>query len=163
MDLPTSIIPSALEYAYGPVSDSYAQKYNIPADVMRDAIRQRSGFDPNYSSSNGKGIAGLNFTKPGSPNPSDIGSSLDFVGQYLSSVYKQTGDWKATLGDFLGTDEASKSQQQEAQQAADNSDDSTIGKITAFFKKGAFTIIIVLIGLVLILGSSWMIISNKGK
>jgi hypothetical protein len=123
---------------------------------MRDAIKARSGFDPKQTSDIGKGIANLNL-----PGADDIGTSLDFVGKYISGVYKQTGDWKSALGDFLGTDEASKAQQQEAQKAADSKDDSWTSKATAFLKKGAFTILIVMIGLVLILGSTWKIINSQ--
>jgi hypothetical protein len=145
-----------LEYAYGPIVDSYAQKYNIPTDIFRSAIKERSGFDPQQTSATGRGIANLDFK-----GAEDIGTSLDFVGKYLDGVYKQTGDWDSALGDFLGTDEASKAQQEEAQKVADSQDDSWTGKAVEFLKKSAFTILIVMIGLVLILGSSWKIINSS--
>jgi hypothetical protein len=176
MDNPLTIVSQAQNYqaqnnetAYGPIADSYAQKYGIPTDVFRDAIRKRSGFDPQYSDSAGrKGIAGLSFTKSDSPNPNDVGSSFDAVGSIMSAMNADNNDWSKTLASFLGTDQATKDEQQAAQdEAAKNGDDTIVGRainsITGFFKQSAFTILIVLIGLVLVLGSAWMIISNKGK
>lgn len=170
MDNPTQIVPSALEYQYGPIADSYAQKYGIPTDMFRQAIQGRSGFDPNYSGPNGQGIAGLSFTQPGSINPMDPGASMDKAAQIMSAMYKGGGggDWQTTVDTFLGNDAGTQTQAQ-SPNAPDNSmlgklkPSSWLASFTEWAKNGAFTIVIVLIGLVLILGSVWMIIDAKSE
>lgn len=168
MDNPTTIVSQANEYAYGPAVDTYAQKYGIPTDVFRGLIGGISGFDPSYkgNNGNGRGIAGLGFsgTNPDMPNPDDVSSSLDFAGNMLSSLYKSSGSWDAATKMFTtGTPEETAA----AQKAAD-ADPNSLGnkisdKITGYFKTTWTSLLIIAVGVILILGSTWIVINSGNK
>lgn len=160
MDNPTAIVPQANEYAYGPIADSYAQKYGIPSDVFRNLIRGISGFDPNFKGNNGdgRGIASLGFSgnNPNMPNPNDVGSSLDFAANMLSSLYKSSGSWDVASKLFTtGTPEETKA----AQDVPDPN--SWTAKIGAWFKSAGWTMLISAVGILLILGSVWVIVNSS--
>lgn len=160
MDNPLTIVSQAQQYqaqnnesTYGPIADSYAQKYGIPLDVFRNVIRSASGFDPNYSSGDGSGGIGNLDVKSIKDPQSNVSGSLDYVGNLMSSLYKSTGSWTAT--EKMMSPDA-------GQQSTDSGpDNSWAGKVGGFFKSAGYTILISAVGALLILGSVWVILNSS--
>lgn len=160
MDNPTQIVPQANELVHGYTVDSYAQKYGIPTDVFRNVIQTASNFDPNYvnSETGARGIAALNFSKDSNINPDDIGSSLDFIGNALKSLYSSTGSWSAAQNILTTPDPG---QVDAVKAAAADDPNSWSNKIANFFKSAGYSILISAVGVLLILGSVWVILNSS--
>lgn len=158
---------SSFEQAYGPIADSYAQQYGIPTDIFRNVIRDVSGFNPQNVSGTGQGIANLNTT-PATVDPMNPGASLDFVAKYIASANKIYSDWNKAAQSFtdpnmdpLTRNDGSAQDTKPADAAP--ADNTWSGKIAAFFKQSAYTLLIVMIGLILIAGSVWILVQSSGK
>jgi hypothetical protein len=168
------------ESAYGPIADSYAAKYGIPTDKFRDVIRASSNFDPMYSGSKGDGIGGMIAGNGVNFNPFDISSSLDYLGNAMAAINKDTKDWQTTTDSMLNgynsqiydnvaeVDQQLKAaQEREATESAANNKDKAFWEYTTddwkfFFKKSAWGILFFVLGGVLIIGSVYVVISKSG-
>lgn len=168
------------EAAYGGIADSYAQKYGIPTEYFRSAIRSVSNFDPMYSGKNGDGIAGLSGKSGELVNVYNVGDSLDYAAQYIKGVYNETKDWDVAAENFAtgystadAVAKANGKTPQSAEQAETEAERS--GKAfwqyssddwKALIAKSAWSVLFVLIGIVLIVASVYVVVvkgSDTGK
>lgn len=163
------------ESAYGNIADSYATKYGVPTDVFRNAIRSKTNFDPTFSGSVGKGIAGLNVDpNAASINAFDVGQSLDIAARYLASIYQETKSWESASDAFITGNEkpqtggASGDWLNVPQDAATAAADSksiwrwTLGDFKAWFKAYTWAALFFTIGVLVILASIYVLIVKGG-
>lgn len=155
----TSTIPSAKEYTYGPIADSYAIKYGVPPEAFRDVIRKASGFDPDTAGIKSGGIANLDSRVVGF-DASQVAPSLDYAAREMARIYNQTAKGAKKAVEFLGGDDTPLNDGEEPEV---EEDDSYSGRIGAYFKKNAYTILMVLVGGLLILASLYMVIQSSSK
>jgi hypothetical protein len=159
------------ESTYGGVADSYANRYGIPTNVFRDAIRNVSNFDPSFSSKDGNGIARLNVVGDSKwlPNPSDVGSSLDFAARLIASDYKSSGSWDKAVSSFMGLPEPVGTGGEIFGDPINKSANpkyvekpGMFSDITTFLRDSAWTITFVIVGATLIIGSIWILVKTSG-
>lgn len=165
------------ESAYGNIADSYATKYGVPTDIFRNAIRTKTNFDPTFSGSVGKGIAGLNVDPNAkSINAFDVGQSLDIAARYLSSIYKETNSWDTATQDFVTGIPYEKGQgqtggasgdwlnvPQDAQAASDKSIWRwSLDDFKAWFKSYTWAALFFTVGVLVILASIYVLIVKGG-
>jgi hypothetical protein len=164
------------EAAYGGIADSYAQKYGIPTEYFRSAIRSASNFDPLYTGKNGDGIAGLSGESSKYINPFSIGESLDVAAQYIKKTYEETKDWDvATQNYATGYDTAdakAKANGETLQSNEEKEADAARGEKAfwqysaddwkALFAKSAWGLLFGLIGAVLVIASLYVVVVKSG-
>lgn len=168
------------EMAYGPIADSYANKYGIPTDVFRSFINERSGFDPFYTGTKGDGIAAVvNNSNNSAINVFDTGQQLDFAAQDLSKRYKDTNSWgtatktanngNAVPGIMDGSDTpgydmmgnptgVSQEDTETNKPTGEPSDQGMLVNIKNFLVKYAYSGIIFAVGLLLILATAYIVV-----
>lgn len=165
---------------YGPTADKYANKYGIPTDVFRTLITDVSGFNPYNVNKDGTGGFG-GFANNSSKifNIFDPEQSLDVMGQTLSQLYSDYGDWNKAAS-FYKTGsienpinktitESKIKIEEAARNAKSNVSNKPFWQWTSeewgvFFKEKFFGFLLGTVGVVFILASVYaLIIRNKSK
>ena len=172
---------SNYEVTYGPIADSYAAKYGVPVDTFRQYIGSLSGFDPLYSGTKGNGIAAtVNNSSNLLVNSFDPAQSLDFAAQKIAADYKDTGSWTDAfklngfvtstdtndlgsvdaMGNPTGVTNGDNTAVQNA--AKDNAGgvDGILGSVKTFLTKYAYSGIILVSGLLLILATLYVVVTR---